>query len=149
MMTRTVIVTGLLLAVGIAGCAGVKSARDRIVRAPKICQDVTIQVYFEPNAAEVSREGRRVIAAGAEQARGCRVDAVRVVGLADASGDPSANLELSRQRAASVADAIVRAGLPAAEFEVAAAGQAGSVTRDGQVPVRRRADVTLKMSRPR
>jgi outer membrane protein OmpA-like peptidoglycan-associated protein len=147
MRQTIVIAVGLVLAVGLSSCSSMKSGRDRIVRAPKVCQDITIPVYFEPNQAEITREGRRVIVAEAAQAKGCSVDTVRVLGLADAAGDPAANLELSKRRAASVADAIQRAGLPAAEFEVAAAGQAGSVTSAGQVPVRRRADITLKLSK--
>jgi len=147
-MRQTIaIAAGLALAIGLSSCTTMKSARDRIVRAPKVCQDMTMPVYFGPNDAVITREGRRAIAAGAAQARGCQVDAVRVLGLADAAGDPAANLELSKQRAASVADAIQKAGLPAAEFEVAAAGQAGATTSDGQVPVRRRADITLKLSK--
>ena len=40
------------------------------------------------------------------------------------------------------------AGLPAAEFRVAAAGETGSATADGSTtPLRRRADVVLRMSR--
>jgi peptidoglycan-associated lipoprotein len=153
-MTKSAIVAGPILALGVlaigfSGCASMKSARDRIVRSPKVCQDLTVPVYFEPNDAEITREGRRVIAASAAQARGCKVDAVRVLGLADAAGDPLSNLELSKKRAASVADAVLKAGLPAAEFEVAAAGQAGAVNKEGeQAPVRRRADVTLKLSKP-
>lgn len=149
-MTRTAIAAGLALMLALGGCASPKSPRDKIVKAPKVCQDMTLPVYFEPNDAVITREGRRVIAAGAAQAKGCSVDAVRVLGLADAAGDPAANMELSKKRAASVADAIQRAGLPAAEFEVAAAGQAGSVTSEGEVrPVRRRADITLKLSNPK
>ena len=150
MRQTTAIAAGLVLAVGLSSCASIRSARDRIVRAPKVCQDMSMPVYFEPNQAEITREGRRAIAAGAAESRGCRVDAVRVLGLADAAGEPAANLELSKRRAASVADAILKAGLPAAEFEVAAAGQAGSVNQDGQqAPVRRRADITLKLSKPK
>lgn len=148
-MTRMAIAAGVALSVALGGCANMKTGRDRIVKAPKVCQDVTIPVYFEPNDAVITREGRRVITAGAAEAKGCTVDSVRVLGLADAAGDPQANLELSKKRAASVADAIRKAGLPAAEFEVAAAGQAGSVTSAGQVPVRRRADITLKLSKPK
>jgi peptidoglycan-associated lipoprotein len=149
-MMRIVIVTGLALAVGLSGCTTMRNARDRLVRAPKVCQDMTLPVYFEPNEAEITRDGRRVISASAAQAKGCSVDSVRVLGLADAAGDPQANLELSKRRAASVADAIAKAGLPAAEFEVAAAGQAGAVNKDGQAaPVRRRADITLKLSKPK
>lgn len=143
------VTAALVLGVGLAGCAGGPMGRDRIVKAPAVCQDITLPIYFEPNQAEVTREGRRVIAAGATQARGCTVTAVRVLGLADAAGDPAANLELSRRRAASVADAIQKAGLPAAEIDTAAAGQAGAVTPTGEVrPVRRRADVTLILARP-
>ncbi len=145
-MRQTIaIAAGLVLAVGLSSCTSM-GGRDRVVRAPKVCQDMTMPVYFEPNDAAITREGRRAIAAGAAEARGCRVDAVRVLGLADAAGEPAANLELSRKRAASVAEAIRRAGLPNAEFEVDAAGQSGSVTSAGQVPVRRRADITLKLS---
>ena len=149
MRSRIVIVAGLALVVGAAGCTTMRSARHRVVQAPKVCQDVTVPVYFEPNVARITRDGRRVISASAAQAKGCSVDSVRVLGLADAAGDPQANLELSKQRAASVAYAIAKAGLPAAEFEVAAAGQAGAVNKDGQAaPVRRRADITLKLSKP-
>jgi outer membrane protein OmpA-like peptidoglycan-associated protein len=147
LMMKIVIVTGLVLAMGLGGCVTMKSARDRIVRTQPSCQDVSIPIYFEPDQATLTPEGRRVIAAQAAQARRCRVDGVRVLGLADAAGDPAANLELSKQRAASVADAIMKAGLPPAEFDLTAAGQAGSITSDGKVqPVRRRADITLKLA---
>jgi peptidoglycan-associated lipoprotein len=152
-MMKTTMVTGTVLAIGVAaglgGCGSMKSARERIVRAPATCQDITIPIYFEPNVAGLTPEGRRVIASQAAQAKRCRVEGVRVLGLADAAGDPAANLELSKQRAASVADAIIKAGLPAAEFDLTAAGQAGSLTAAGQVqPVRRRADITLRLAKP-
>ncbi|RAK64988.1 OmpA family protein [Phenylobacterium kunshanense] len=138
----------LAMAATASGCASVRDARDRIVRASPTCEDLSVPVYFEPNVAVLTREGQRVIAAAARQARGCTVRSVRVVGLADATGDPAANLELSKQRAASVAAAVARAGLPAATFDVEAFGQAGSITPDGRVqPVRRRADITLDLAR--
>lgn len=146
---KTAIVTGLALAMGLAGCTTMKSARDSIVRAPSTCQDVTIPIYFDADQAQLTPEGRRVIASEAAQAKRCTISAVRVVGLADAAGDPAANLELSKARAASVTDALMKAGLPAAEFDLAAVGQAGSVTADGTIrPVRRRADITLKLAQP-
>src|SRR3990167_7147898 len=106
MRQTTAIAAGLVLAMGLASCSSVGTGRERIVRAPRVCQDVTIPAYFEANDAEITREGRRVGAAGAARAKGCSVDAVRVLGLADAAGEPAANLELSQRRAASVADAI-------------------------------------------
>lgn len=147
---KTAIVTGLALTLALGGCTTMKNARDRIIRTPVTCQDVTIPIYFEPDQAALTPEGRRVISTQAAEAKRCRVDAVRVMGLADAVGDPAANMELSKARAASVTQALMRAGLPAAEFDTAAAGQAGSVTADGKIqPVRRRADIMLKLAPPK
>jgi outer membrane protein OmpA-like peptidoglycan-associated protein len=135
-----------IAAVALAGCTTVRNARDRIVQAPTRCEDQTVQVYFEADSAEVTREGRAVIAEAAAGARSCTVGSVEVLGLADAVGAPAANMELSRRRAQSVTAALAAAGLPAAEFQVAAAGQAGSVTADGQTaPLRRRADIVLHL----
>jgi peptidoglycan-associated lipoprotein len=149
-MMKIAIVAGLGLALGLGGCASMKRTRDAVVRAPVTCQDVTIPIYFEADQAQLTPEGRRVIASEASQAKRCAISSVRVVGLADAAGDPAANLELSKARAASVTDALMKAGLPAAEFDLAAVGQAGSVTADGKIrPVRRRADIVLKLAQPK
>lgn len=145
---KFVLLTGVVALVGLSACTTVRNARDRIVRAPPACQDVSIPIYFEADAAELTPEGRRVISLQAAEARRCKVERVVVVGLADAAGDPAANLELSKARAASVTNALMQAGLPPAEFDLTAAGQAGSVTADGKLqPVRRRADITLKFAR--
>ena len=147
---RRLIVVSLLGVAALSACSTVGDGRQRLVRETRACQDVTVPVYFEPNVAQLTPDGRRVIAAAARTARPCHVQEVRVMGLADAAGEPAANLELSQRRAAAVAEAIMKAGLPEASFEVAAAGQAGSVTKEGQVaPVRRRADITLKLSKPK
>lgn len=147
---QKIVVVCVLSVASLAACASVRDARDRLVRSPVACQDVTVPVYFDANADQLTPDGRRVIAAAARSARPCRVQGVMVMGLADAAGDPVANLELSQRRAATVADAIRKAGLPEATFDLAAAGQAGSVTATGQVaPVRRRADITLKLAKPK
>ena len=132
------------------GCTTMTSARDRIVKREASCADVTVDIYFEPDSAEVTKEGRAVLRAAAGQAKGCQVDQVLVLGLAAAAGAPAASLELSKRRAASVTTALAATGLPAGEFDLAAAGQSGSVTASGDNrPLRRRADVTLKLSTPR
>jgi len=144
---KTAMMLGLALTVGLGGCANVGMRRS-LVRAEPTCQDVTVPIYFEPNQADLTREGRRVIAMAAADARGCAVQAVRVLGLADAAGDPAANQELSQRRAASVTAALMQAKLPQAEFALAAAGEAGATNAAGQVqPVRRRADVVLKLGK--
>ena len=149
---KTAMMTGLMVAVGLAGCANVGGgvgARRSLVRVEPSCQEITAPIYFESNQAVLTRESRRVITMAAAGARGCSVDAVQVLGLADASGEAAANLDLSRRRAAAVGDALVRAKLPPAQF-VDGAGQAGAVTKAGQMqPVRRRADVILKLSKPK
>jgi len=144
---RRIFGTVLVAAVALGGCQTVQTARARLVKAPPRCVDQTVQIYFAPEAAELTPEGRMVISQAASSARGCRVSGVEVLGLADAAGAPGANLELSRKRADSVAAALAANGLPAAEFKLAAAGQAGAVTADGAArPLRRRADVTLHLA---
>ena len=149
-MTRITLTTILLLTAAVGGCASLNTTGDRLVRSDPICRDVTVPIYFEADGASVTPDGRKLLVVEANRARRCTVNSVRVIGLADAVGEPAANLELSKRRAAAVADVIQKAGLPAAEFDLAAAGQAGAVNAEGQVrPVRRRADVTLKLSKPK
>jgi outer membrane protein OmpA-like peptidoglycan-associated protein len=144
--------TGLIVGVALltlAGCATL-GGRDRVVKRAPECPDQRVQIYFEPNSAAVTDEGRAVLAQAAKAAQGCTVKSVHVLGLADAAGAPDANLELSRRRADSVTAALAAAGLPAAEFEVAGAGQEGAVTDAGEAqPLRRRADVVVKLDKPR
>lgn len=133
----------LTLAAGLAACA---TGPRPVVKSAAVCQDVTVPVYFEADDATLTPDGRRVIEAAARGARRCHVVSVSVVGLADAAGEPAANLELSRRRTAAVAEALVQAKLPTPTYNLAAAGEAGAVTADGKVrPVRRRADITLKL----
>jgi peptidoglycan-associated lipoprotein len=137
----------MILALGLGGCATMKTGRDRIVKAPPRCADQTVQVYFDAESAEVTKEGRAVIIAAAREGRPCKVGGVDVLGLSDSAGGADANLELSKRRAQSVTAALSAAGLPAAEFKVQAAGQAGSLTAGGQArPLRRRVDVVLHLS---
>jgi len=137
-----------VLVLGLAACATVNAARDRIVRAPARCADQTVQIYFEPDSAEVTQEGRAVLKLAAKDSLAtCKVSSVDVLGLADSAGGADANLELSKHRAQAVTDALTAAGLPAADFKLAAAGQAGATNKRGDLrPLRRRTDVILHLS---
>jgi peptidoglycan-associated lipoprotein len=147
-MIRLAGVAVVAAALALSGCSTVQTARERIVRYVSPCENQTVQIYFEEGQAEVTPESRQVIAQAAQVARGCRVDRVTVMGLADAAGDPNANMELSRRRAQSVTEALAAAQLPAAQYEVTAVGQTGSVTAAGRTaPMRRRADIVLHMAR--
>ena len=140
--------TVALLILGLSACSTTPLTRDRIVKAPVTCADETVQIYFESKSAEVTKEGRAVLNAAARDTKACRVTAVDVLGLADAvSGTPDDNLELSKKRAQAVTEALTAAGLPAAEFKVAAAGEAGATNASGDLrPLRRRADIVLHLA---
>lgn len=143
---RIIAIVTLAAATALAGCSTSRE-RSALVRSPPRCADQTVAIYFEPWSAEITPEGRSVINAAAGSLRSCQVRAVEVLGLADAAGDPQANLQLSQRRALSVSSALASAGLPAAEFKLAAAGQQGAVTADGKTaPLRRRVDVTLRVA---
>jgi len=134
----------------LAGCATTPPGGARAkIETPAACEDLTVHIYFEPESAEVTDEGRAVLTQAASSAKACKVERVKVLGLADAVGAPAANLELSKQRVASVTKALIATGLPAGEFDLAAAGQQGAVTQSGDArPLRRRADVTLELTTP-
>ncbi len=136
-----------LLALSLGACATVQNARDRIVKRAPACADQTVQIYFEPQSAEVTKEGRAVLAAAAGDRKACKVTGVEVLGLADAAGTADANLALSQARAQAVTAALTATGLPAADFKVTAAGQAGATTAGGEArPLRRRVDVVMHLS---
>lgn len=133
-------------AILLASCSSLPTARERLVQAPARCSDQSVAIYFDPDSAELTLESEAVIKQASASARGCKVERVEVLGLADAAGAPEANLELSKRRAQSVTAALATAGLPSAEFHLAAAGDAGATTPDGAArPLRRRVDVTLRM----
>ncbi|CAN7508740.1 OmpA family protein [Phenylobacterium sp. LjRoot225] len=145
---KTLAVAALAATLALSGCTTLQNARARIVRAPSTCVDQTVQVYFDPQSAELTPEGQAVINSAAASLRSCRVTAIDVLGLADAVGAPQANYELSQRRAQAVSHALAASGLPTAEFHIAAAGQAGARTSDGQAaPLRRRVDVMLHVRR--
>jgi peptidoglycan-associated lipoprotein len=152
MMKQTRWIVGALALTTLAtlsGCSTMGMSHGAVKTAP-MCQEQRVQIYFEPDSAEVTAEGRAVIRQAALSAKGCKVDSVEVLGLADAVGTPDANLDISKRRAQAVTAALAGAGLPAGEFKVAAAGQAGAVTAAGEArPLRRRADVVLHLSAPK
>jgi outer membrane protein OmpA-like peptidoglycan-associated protein len=144
--------TGLALvsvAALLSACTSGPTGRAAIERPAAACQPASVSLYFENNSTEVTREAAAVLRGAQTQARGCRIDGVRVVGLADAAGTSADNLALSKARAMAVTQALQRAGLPAAEFDVAASGDAGAVNRQGEAaPLRRRVDVMIAISPP-
>jgi outer membrane protein OmpA-like peptidoglycan-associated protein len=118
-----------------------------LIATPSSCADIAFPIYFEPGSAAVTREAEQRITAASQQAAGCKVTGVDIVGLADAVGAPGANLALSERRADAVTHALTRHGFGAGPVRVAAAGAADSSTAGGEArPLRRRADVTIRLA---
>jgi len=144
---RIVIGAVAITALVVAGCM-TRPDRDAIV-ADADCAPVRFDVYFATDEAELTPVAAEAVRMGAAKAAGCRVDRVRVLGLADAQGGATANLNLSERRAQAVTTALEAAGLPAPVFEVQAAGDAGAMTAAGaNAPLRRRTEVLIEASRP-
>lgn len=136
------------MVVGLSACAGAGLRdRDALVAAPNACSTQRFDVYFAENADTLTDAARTAIALTATQLQGCRIRSVQVLGLADATGGPADNQALSERRAAAVVEALAAAGWPAPAFDIAAAGDAGSVTASGaEEPLRRRTEVLVEAS---
>lgn len=135
------------LGAGLVGCGAVSAPfRDRsdLVAEPTVCAPVRFDIYFDEGQARLTAPARQLIGAAATELRRCDIRHVRVVGLADATGRPAANLSLSGRRAVAVAEALASAGLPAPAFDLEAAGAAGAVTATGaNEPLHRRTEVLI------
>lgn len=137
----------LILGVAVVALAACKTTPKTEVARFTPCEDVNVAIYFEPSSAVIGKEGRAVLRGATTQAKGCTVERVDVTGLADAVGSADANLKLSEQRAAMVTKTLVGFGLK--DVRVSAVGDSGAVTPTGAAaPMRRRAEVVLRLSKP-
>jgi len=141
---------GLTLALGaalaVAGCALTPGVRDRsaVVVEPNPCTPQRFDVYFRDGEAGLTDAARHAIGLTATQLQGCEIRKVNVVGLTDARGGPTANLDLSERRALAVTEALEAAGWPSPVFSLIVAGESGSVTAEGaSEPMRRRTEVLV------
>lgn len=133
------------LAVALSACASLRPDRSDLVTTPSNCTAKRFDIYFAESQSQLTEAARTAIGLTATQLQGCRIDAVKVLGLADATGGAVANQALSEQRAQAVVQALVAAGWPTPAFEVNAAGDAGAVTTNGvEEPLRRRTEVLVE-----
>jgi hypothetical protein len=144
-MRSTILFGAAVLGLGLSGCASnMFPDRDELVTTPSACAAKRFDVYFAESQAGLTDAAREAIGLTATQLQGCAIRSVRVLGLADASGTPEANLSLSQRRAVAVAQALTAAGWPAPAFDIAAAGEGGAVTPGGvEEPLRRRTEVLV------
>lgn len=79
-------------------------------------------VYFETGSDRLDAAAREILERAARVLASAEAPSIRVVGWTDATGPLEINRPLSRSRAARVRDALVAAGVPAANIEIEAPG---------------------------
>lgn len=144
-MKGLIVVLGAV-AIGVAGCALTPGGGNRsdLVSEPDVCAPTRFEVYFRDSEAGLTDSARNAIALTATQLQGCDIRKVDVIGLADARGGATANMDLSQRRALAVAEALEAAGWPSPAFTLFGAGDTGSVAADGaNEPMRRRTEVLI------
>ncbi len=89
------------------------------------CETITRQVYFASNASALDATSLEIIEDAVRHVRrdACNVSRVSVVGHTDTVGAAARNVELSRNRAGAVRDALVTRGIDAALIAVEGAGE--------------------------
>jgi outer membrane protein OmpA-like peptidoglycan-associated protein len=116
-----------------------------------VCYARSFDVYFEDFADNLVAEARDAIAAMNRSLEGCRIQHVRIIGLAGARGGADANMELSVERAEGIAAYLERAtSWPRNAYELHAAGEAGATNAEEGLPrpMRRRGQVTVMAVAP-
>ena len=79
-------------------------------------------VFFTEFSAQLDEPAKSTIAGAATYAKNHPLQPVHVVGFADPTGSPQANIELSKLRAQVVTDALVAGGVPASSITQQAEG---------------------------
>jgi len=96
------------------------------------CAPARFPIYFAKGSDELSDQAHDAIRAGADLVRTCKVTEVDVFGLTSADGTASVDMELSKRRAANVAQALAAAGLPQPLFDVEGLGASTAHTVQGR-----------------
>lgn len=131
-------------ALAAAGCAQSPWSRGPLVAEPSACAPQKFDIYFREGEARLTDPALHAIGLTATKLQDCDIRKVQVIGLADATGRPEANLDLSERRAVAVTEALAAAGWPAPAFSLVAAGESGSVAAGGAAePMRRRTEVLV------
>lgn len=103
-------------------------------------------VFFDWNRADLTARARQIIGEAAEAAR-AQPTRIELAGHADRTGTPQYNLALSRRRADTVAEELVRRGIARQDITVTALGETQPLvaTADGvREPQNRRVEIILK-----
>jgi outer membrane protein OmpA-like peptidoglycan-associated protein len=131
---------------GLSGCALGPKPSTAVVST---CATARFPIYFAKGSDELSDQARAAIRAGADLVRTCKVQEVDVFGLTGADGTAAVDLDLSKRRAANVAQALAAAGLPAPLFDVEGLGASTERTAAGRPAMfQRKTLVVIQVASP-
>jgi peptidoglycan-associated lipoprotein len=140
-----------MFACALGACETLPGASDDAAEFdPAACYEREFNVYFDGADATLSPEARAAISAVGTALRGCRIDRVRIVGMADAALEAEISIEISEARARAIRDYLETEFRWAHDkFELRARGDRGAVTDEGlNRPLRSRARVVATASAP-
>jgi outer membrane protein OmpA-like peptidoglycan-associated protein len=109
-------------------------------------------VYFDSGSASLSPGGERKVLEAADRIKAMEADRVRVVGYADRMGEAGYNLDLSTERAHSIATVLAFAGIPGEAVEIVGNGEDGvPVPTSDQIsePLNRLGTIFVLMDSPK
>jgi outer membrane protein OmpA-like peptidoglycan-associated protein len=103
-------------------------------------------IFFDWNRADLTARARQIIGEAAEVAR-AQPARIEVAGHADRTGTPQYNMTLSRRRAETVAEELIKRGIARQDISITALGETQPLvaTSDGvREPQNRRVEIILK-----
>lgn len=103
-------------------------------------------IFFDWNRADLTARARQIIGEAAEVAR-AQPAHIEVAGHADRTGTPQYNMTLSRRRAETVAEELIKRGIARQDISITALGETQPLvaTSDGvREPQNRRVEIILK-----
>ncbi len=109
------------------------------------------QVYFDTNSVEINARGQTIVKNVAYVVANAGPTRVTVIGRTDRVGAPPTNMALSQRRAEAVRDALITAGVPAANIDTSWTGeirQAVATASQVDEPRNRVVDVTVVKESP-
>jgi len=112
------------------------------------CTPRQTDIYFELWSDRLGHEAQAQLGAFTQSYQGCRIDHVRITGMADAAGSRGANATLAQKRADVIAGDLAAAGWDRSKFEIVSLGQAGSTVGHTVVPLRRLARIEVAAGAP-
>jgi len=136
-----------LLALLLSGCATPPAPELEGTVATR-CVPRKTNIYYESWRPNPNGEGLRQLHSFQASFAGCKINHVRIVGMAGALGGDAINEQLSEKRARFVSHELQRGGWDPAKFEVVAIGKQGATVDGVDKPMRRRTHIDVEASVP-